>query len=336
MLKIGIIGSGFGVYGLLPAFNSTAGCIVTYFCGRKTKRLVSCCQKIGIKKVYTNWQGMLDKEKLDAVALAVPPGVQYKIAKVAINKGLHIFAEKPLAVTLPQATKLLDLANKNKIVNAIDFLFPEIEEWKKVKEFLDKKKFGKLKQIYLNWDFLSYDIKNIKSSWKTDKNKGGGALSFYFSHSLYYLEYYAGKILDFKSQLLYSKESINSGEVGINLLLKFENGIFGYSHLCCNVRGLNRHQLVFVCEKGTIVLGNENGITSNFVIKIYTDEGVKQVSIPKEEDRVDEDERVKVVKKLTTRFIDSIVHNKKIIPSFSEGVRVQELIERIRANNSEF
>ena len=44
----------------------------------------------------------------------------------------------------------------------------EIEQWKKVKEMIDKKTFGKLRQIFLNWDFQSYDIKNKKSSWKTD------------------------------------------------------------------------------------------------------------------------------------------------------------------------
>lgn len=333
MLKIGIVGSGFGLYGLLPAFNSTPGCKVVAICGTKKERLLNYCKKIGLKKIYTDWQEMLDKERLDAIAIAVAPITQYQIAKAAIEKGLHIFAEKPLAASHKQAKELQTLATKKKIIHAVDFIFPEIEEWKTVKEVLDKKTFGKLKQIYLNWDFLSYDIKNKLSSWKTDTSEGGGALSLYFSHSLYYLEYYAGKILSFKSQLFYSKESINGGEVGIDLLLKFTNNITGHAHLCCNTPGLNRHQLIFVCERGTIVLENENSITSNFIIKIYTSEEVKQLSTSKEKNRKEnEDERVKIIKKLTARFIDSIVHKKEVIPSFNEGVRVQGLIEKIRVN----
>lgn len=114
MIKIGIVGSGFGLYGLLPAFNSTKGCKVVAICGEKTQRLLNYCKSIGLNKIYTDWQVMLDKQKLDAVALAVTPNAQYKIAKVAIEKGLHIFAEKPLAVTHREAKELLRLATKKK------------------------------------------------------------------------------------------------------------------------------------------------------------------------------------------------------------------------------
>ena len=334
MVKVGIVGSGFGLYGLLPAFNSTPNCRVTAISGTKSERLISYCQRIGLKTIYTDWRVMLDKEKLDAVALAVMPSAQYQVAKVAIKKGLHVFVEKPLAATFMQAKELLFLAKQKKIINVIDFLFPEIDEWKKVKELLDKKELGKLNQIQLNWDFLSYDIKNRKSSWKTSIAQGGGALSFYFSHCLYYLEHFAGKISNFKSLLTNSKKSINGGEVGIDLILRFKNNVTGNAHLSCNVRGLNRHQLIFICEKGTIVLENENSITSNFVIKTYTDNEVKRLSIPKEKNiTTNEDERVRIIKKLTTRFIESIIRKKEVTPSLHEGVRVQELIEKIRTNS---
>ena len=335
MIKVGIIGSGFGLYGLLPAFNSTPGCKVVSIYGEKTDRLLSYCEKIGLKKIYTDWKKMLDNEQLDAIAIAVPPNVQYEIAKVALGMRIHILAEKPLAATYRQARELLDLAREKKIIHAIDFIFPEIEQWKKVKEMIDKKTFGKLRQIFLNWDFQSYDIKNKKSSWKTDTKEGGGALSFYFSHSLHYLEYFAGKILNFESLLSYSKESLNGADTGVDLLLKFENSTTGYAHLCCNVSGLNRHQLIFICEKGTIVLENENRITANFTIKIHTENNTKQLPIPhKHAIKTDEDERVGVLKKLTSRFISSIINKNELTPSFEEGLRVQKLIEEIRAANN--
>lgn len=277
---------------------------------------------------------MLDEEKLDAVALAVTPNAQYEIAKVAIGKGLHIFAEKPLAATYEEAKELLLLATKKKITHAIDFIFPEIEAWKKVKQLLDNKTLGKLKYIQLNWDFLSYDIKNKIASWKTNVVEGGGALSFYFSHSLYYLEYYVGQITEIKSFLSYSKKSTNSGDVGVDLLLKFKNDINGYAHLRCDSSGLNRHQLIFHLEKGTIFLENENSITENFIIRIYTDTKIDQLYLPKDKSRIrDEDERVRVVKKLATRFINSCIQRRPMIPSFKDGVRVQGLIEKIRLDS---
>lgn len=331
MLKIAIIGSGFGFYGLLPAFRSIKKCKVVSICGMKNKRLIRYCQSIGLKSIYTDWQLMLDREKLDAVAIAVPPNIQYQIAKVAIKKNLHIFAEKPLAVTLTQARELFLLAHRKKIISAVDFIFPDIEEWRKVKQLITTKKCGQLKHIAVNWDFLSYDIRNKVSSWKTDVSEGGGALSFYFSHSLYYLEYYAGEIITIKSLLSYSKESINGGETGIDLIVKFKNNVTGYAHLNCNVKGLNRHQLIFIFEKGTIILENEVDSIVNFIIKIYTENKVEQLNVAKDKPvRKDKDERVQIVKKIASRFIDACILGEQVIPSFKEGVRVQELIEKIR------
>ena len=53
---MGIIGSGFGLYGLLPAFNSIKKCQVVSMCGKKTDRLVNYCKGIGLNNIYTDWK----------------------------------------------------------------------------------------------------------------------------------------------------------------------------------------------------------------------------------------------------------------------------------------
>lgn len=331
MLRVAIVGSGFGLYGQLPAFNSITNCEIVAICGKKTERLINYCKSIGLKKIYTDWQEMLRREKLDVVAIAVNPSLQYEIAKKAIEKGINVFAEKPLAANVRQAKELLKLAKKNKIIHAIDFIFPEIDLWQKAKRLIDDKALGELKHISVNWDFLSFDIKNRIYSWKTVVKEGGGALSFYFSHTLYYLEYFVGEILDIKSIFSYSKDSINGGETGIDLLIRFKNEVKGCAHLHCDSQGLRRHQLVFECERGVIVLENENAVTEGFIIKIYDENGVKKLLSKNITMKKDEDERVIIVKRLAVKFVNACIYNKQLIPSFREGVRVQELMEKIRA-----
>ena len=330
MLKIGIIGSGFGQYGLFPAFNSVAGCEVVAICGEQRQQAVAYCESIGFENIYTDWKLLLENEKLDAVALAVTPRAQYTIAKAAIMKGLHVFAEKPLAANLLQARELLLLAKKKNITHGIDFIFPEIAEWKKVKALLDHKILGRLQHISVNWDFISYDIKNKKSSWKTRVADGGGALSFFFSHGLYYLEHFAGNISDVRSLFTYSKESINGGEVGVDMVLKFTNGVAGYAHVRCDCRNFTRHQLMFQCERGMIVLENKNSVVDNFTITLHGKNGIKQLKVRGDTGLKNEDERVKIVRKLVARFVHACIHHQSTHPSFSEGARVQELIEKIR------
>lgn len=329
-LKLAIIGSGFGQYGLLPAFNSVKNCKVAAICGRKREQLVNYCKSIGFENIYSDWRTLLKNEELDAVALAVTPTAQYRIAKTAINNGLHVFAEKPLAASSSRARELLEMAEKKKITHGVDFIFPEIAEWKKVKEMIDGEKFGKLKHISANWDFLSYDIKNKKSTWKTNIKDGGGALSFYFSHGLYYLEHFAGEILDVRSLFSYSNESLNGGEVGADILLKFRKGVTGYAHIYCNSRGLTRHQLIFQCDKGVIVLESPGPAVNGFDIKVFNGDGIKKLTVKKDRDRNNEEERVKIVRKLADRFVNACLRHKQMAPSFREGLRVQELIEKVR------
>lgn len=313
MLKIGIIGSGFGTIGLLPAFASIKGCEVVGVCtGRK------------------NWRAFLERNWIGAVAIAVPPRAQYEIAKAAIARGLHVFAEKPLAANLAQARELYTLAKKKRVVTGIDFIFPEIAEWKKVKELLNKKKFGTLKHILVNWNWLSGDIKHGRETWRTKVSEGGGALSFYFSHGLYYLEHFASKISEAKVKFIHSLKSLNGGEVGFDMHLEFKSGAEGSVFLSCNTPGIPRHRLVFTCERGTIILENQNAVVDNFAVTICDKKGARVLKIKKDKGQKGEDERVKIVRKLAKKFVSACGGGKEMRPSFQDGLRVQELIEKIR------
>ena len=313
MLKVGIIGSGFGEIGLRPAFESIRGCTV-----------------VGVCKGRDGWQSFLKRDDINAVALAVPPRAQYEIAKAAIAKGLHVFAEKPLAANVAQARELLALAKRKKIVHGIDFLFPEIAEWRKVKELLDKKTFGALRHVSVQWDWLSGDIKYRRSTWKSNVRDGGGALSFYFSHGLYYLEQFAGAISDTQSLFTYSPKSPGGGEVGLDMLLKFASGATGNVHVSSSTLGLIRHRLMFTCERGVIALESKNAIVDGFVVKMHDVRGEHIVKVKKDVGRKGEDERVKIVRKLAERFVHACKYGTQMSPSFADGLRVQELIERIR------
>jgi predicted dehydrogenase len=313
MLKVGIIGSGFGIQGLLPAFESVRGSRV-----------------VGVSK-GSQWRSFIERADLDAVAIAVVPAAQYTIATAAIERGLHVFAEKPLAKNLAQARALLRLAKSKRIVHGVDFMFPEINEWKKVKEMFDKKLLGKLLHVSVNWDWQSGDLKHGRSSWKSAINDGGGALSFYFSHGFHYLEHFAGPIDKMKTLLLHSPHSARGGEVGADILLSFTSGASGYAHVSSNSPGKVAHSLVFQCERGKIVLENENAIVDNFTVTVFTKKGEKRLRIHKDKKIGGEDERVKIVRKLAKRFVDACEGRDPMSPSFVEGVRVQELLERARA-----
>jgi len=335
--KVAIIGSGFGMYGLLPAFSGIKGCKVVSICGKNSEMMLNYCKKLGLNK-YTDWKEMLLKEKPDAIAIAVIPNHQYEIAKYALENDMAVFAEKPLTTSVDTSLELHKLAGEKKMPNMLDFLFTEIPEWRTAKKMIEDGLMSKIIKVNVEWTFLSYDLMNNIKSWKTDVKQGGGALSFYFSHALYYLEYFVGRIKSIQCDFSSSEKSLNEGETGIDMNILFENGCVGNAHLDISNADQQRHKIEFHDGDNTIVLQNiSKDFVDNFELILKTSKGTEKVSpdiLLETSYNELEDPRVKMIRPIAERFIKWCNTGISAKPDFHDGLRVQELIELARVSNS--
>jgi predicted dehydrogenase len=245
---------------------------------------------------------------------------------------MHVFAEKPLAADLEQARELCVLAKENGIVHGIDFMFPEIAEWRKAKEMLAAEELGPCRHVAVDWTWLSGDLRHDRSTWRTDVAAGGGVLSLHFSHGLHYLEHFAGKITDVACLFSHSPRSRNGGEVGVDMLLTFPDSVTGSVHVSCNSPGRVAHRLVFQCERGVIVLENSDAVVDNFSVRTYSESGEQLVAVEADTGQPGEDERAKIVRRVAERFVEACAGKGHASPSFEDGLRAHELIELARRN----
>ncbi len=337
--KVAIVGSGFGMYGLLPAFSKIKECKVVSICGKNSEMMLNNCKKLGLNR-YTDWREMLQKEKPDAVAIAVIPSHQYEIAIYALENGMAVFAEKPLTTSFDTSLELNKLAKKKRLPNMLDFLFPEIPEWHAAKKAIENGLIGEILKVNVDWTFLSYDLMNHIKSWKTDVKQGGGALSFYFSHVFYYLEYFLGRIKNIECNFSSSEKSLNKGETGIDMTISFENGCVGNAHMDISNADQQKHKVEFHAEGKTIILQNFNSnFVDNFELILNTSKGIEKIKpdmlLDSSYDE-SEDPRVKVIKPIAERFINWCNTGNTAKPDFEDGLRVQELIKMARISNSNF
>ena len=337
--KVAIVGSGFGMYGLLPAFSRIKECKVVSICGKNSEMLSNYCKKLGLNR-YTDWRKMLLKEKPDAVAIAVIPSHQYEITRYALENGMAVFAEKPLTTSFDTSLELNKLAKKKRMPNMLDFLFPEIPEWHAAKKAIENGLIGEILKVNVDWTFLSYDLMNHIKSWKTDVKQGGGALSFYFSHVFYYLEYFLGRIKNIECNFSSSEKSLNKGETGIDMTISFENGCVGNAHMDISNADQQKHKVEFHAEGKTIILQNFNSnFVDNFELILNTSKGIEKIKpdmlLDSSYDE-SEDPRVKVIKPIAERFINWCNTGNTAKPDFEDGLRVQELIKMARISNSNF
>ncbi|MFX1511649.1 MAG: Gfo/Idh/MocA family protein [Promethearchaeota archaeon] len=93
---------------------------------------------------YLNFQDMLKKENLDAVTIAVPTKLHLNVAKVFLEVGIHVLVEKPIAVSVEEAEKLITIAKENNrvlMVGHIERYNPAIS---KLEELISKGDLGKI------------------------------------------------------------------------------------------------------------------------------------------------------------------------------------------------
>jgi len=107
-------------------------------CDINTKTAKKIAKRYNVKAVF-DYQKLLNK--VEAVSIAVPTNLHYKIAKDFIQTKVHVLIEKPITKTLNQANKLLKEAKKNKILLQVGHIERFNAAVKAIKEIINKPKF---------------------------------------------------------------------------------------------------------------------------------------------------------------------------------------------------
>ncbi|MFN8388055.1 MAG: Gfo/Idh/MocA family oxidoreductase [Anaerolineales bacterium] len=113
-VRIGIIGTSYWVDGFhLPILENYSNVLVTSLCGRNQTRTEELARKFGVGKSFTDYRRMLD-EDLDAIIICTPEDQHYAMTIAALDKGLHILCEKPMAFTADEALEMYRKAEAKK------------------------------------------------------------------------------------------------------------------------------------------------------------------------------------------------------------------------------
>jgi predicted dehydrogenase len=107
MIKIGVVGVGHLGKHHARIFAGIEGCQLVGVYDKVTERANEIAALYNVK-AFENYEDMLNE--VDAVDIAATTTFHYDLAKPALEKGCHVFLEKPITSTKEQADKLLALA----------------------------------------------------------------------------------------------------------------------------------------------------------------------------------------------------------------------------------
>ena len=175
MVRIGVIGLGYWGPNLVRCFQAIPDCEVAYICDRDTDKLRQVCAQFPDVLGTTDDADVLRRDRVDAVVIATPTKTHHRLAKCALDQGLHTFVEKPLATSSEECTDLIDLAAANDCVLFVGHVFLYSAAVAKLKEIVASGELGEIcyisstrlnlgpvrRDVNALWDLAPHDISII-------------------------------------------------------------------------------------------------------------------------------------------------------------------------------
>ncbi|HXB30741.1 MAG TPA: Gfo/Idh/MocA family oxidoreductase [Puia sp.] len=210
-------------------------------------------------KWFNSLEAMLAScPEIDVVSVCTPNGLHAEHSITALKAGRHVLCEKPMALTVPDCSEMINAAeraNKRLFIVKQNRFNPPVEA---VKKLIDSGGLGKIYSVQLNC-FWNRNEDYYKNSWKGTKDLDGGTLYTQFSHFIDLLYWFVGDIemVMAVTDNFHHKGLIEFEDTGM-VILKFLNGAIGTINYTVNAFKKNMEgSLTIFAEKGTVKIGGQ-------------------------------------------------------------------------------
>jgi len=110
-LKVAVIGTGMGRYHM-KEFVESPNVNLVAVCDLNRAEALQFAKEYGADKVVSDYHDLWEVPNLDAISIAVPNFLHAPIAIEALERGLHVMCEKPMATSLADAKKMVATAEE--------------------------------------------------------------------------------------------------------------------------------------------------------------------------------------------------------------------------------
>jgi predicted dehydrogenase len=213
--------------------------------------------------VFSDFGRMLDEAELDVLYICLPPFAHSGQFEAAAARGIHIFIEKPIALTLERARSMVAAARRAKIVTQVGYHMRFGGAVRRLKTMIDDGTAGP--PTLFDGRF---ECNSLHSPWWRDIRKSGGQVFEQAIH-LYDLSLHLlGKpriVSGFTSNLCHGETEGYSVEDTSAATIRFSTGaLASISATNCAVPLQWNVPFTVVCEKLTGYFANHNEATFVF------------------------------------------------------------------------
>lgn len=193
-MRVGIIGcGGMGTthYLSLKALSEQMDLEVTALADVRKEFLEKAAAHFPDAHTYDTGMELLEKEQLDVVHICLPSYLHTEHAVVAMEKGMHVFIEKPVCLTREDADLLLQKEKETGVKVMVGQVVRCFAEYEFLKKAYEAGTYGKLESIVMKR--ISGDVQWGHEDWFHDENRSGSVVLDLHVHDLDFLRYMLGE-----------------------------------------------------------------------------------------------------------------------------------------------
>jgi len=330
-IRLGMIGCGGIARGAhIPNYQKLTNEVDIVACADIDESIAkSVSERFGIPRYYKDYHEMLESEQLDAVDVCTPNGVHKDPTVAALNAGVDVLVEKPIARTAAEGWEMVNAARKNNKLLIVGFQNRFNPAANVMRDFFDS---GDLGEVYYgrSWALRRRGIPGYGVFVRKEIQGGGPlvdigvhildltlyVLGFPRARTAYGVTYTKfGKRKDQAERGKWKVEDYSIEDMALGLI-RFENGLT-LSVEASWASNISRE--IF----NTTLMGDKGGAVLD-PLEIYLEKGGVQLDVkPNYNTRIDSTfEKIK-------KFVDSVRERKELYAPGIEAVKVQAILDAI-------
>lgn len=196
---------------------------------------------------------------VDVINICVPNGLHAEMAIKAIEAGHHVVIEKPMALTLADAERVIytSLRYRKQVFCVMQNRYSPPSVW--IKEMVDSGKLGQIYMVQLNCYWNRDDRYYKPGGWHGDARLDGGTLFTQFSHFIDIMYWLFGDICDIQARFAdFNHKELTDFEDSGFVNFRFVNGGMGALSYSTAVWNKNMESsMLIVAENGSVKIGGQ-------------------------------------------------------------------------------
>lgn len=179
--KLGVALLGLGSYSrgqLAPALQITQHCELRGIITGSPQKIPLWQKQYGIadKNVYSydTMDKIADNPDIDVIYVVTPTGTHLAFASAAANAGKHVWCEKPMAMTVKECQKMIDICHKNNVRLSIGYRMKHEPNTQTIIEYAKMRPYGDIQKVVAKAGYPGGAPS--AGDWRLSRAMGGGAL----------------------------------------------------------------------------------------------------------------------------------------------------------------